>query len=201
MMVKQTEFINYAKEFALDNKVLILLGGSFSKGTATEFSDIDIYINTDNPVVLHNFIYGYGKPIFISQTLNPKGILIVIYENSVALDLEIVRCDIESEKLFLLKNSDIEMEINNNIAEKFILSQDELYSTARLFHRSIIKFLSGKEKAGISVLKEIAEIIHTDYDENKSFIINYNAVIKEFENIYTLPLEYKELLEHLKESL
>ena len=57
----------------------------FSKGTATEFSDIDIYINTDNPSVVYNFIYGYGRPIYISQTLNPRGILIVIYENGVAV--------------------------------------------------------------------------------------------------------------------
>ena len=200
-MKKQTEFINYAEKFAWDNKTLIILGGSFSKGTATEFSDIDIYINTDNPSVVYNFIYGYGQPIYISQTVNPKGILIVIYENGVALDLEIVKCDIQSEKLFLLKNSNMKMDINEDIAETFVLSQDKMYSVARLFHRSIIKYLSGKEETGISVLKEISGIINTVYEENKNYIFNYGTVLKDFEKISLLPQEYKNLLESLKNAL
>lgn len=200
-MEKQTEFIDYAKKFACANKVLIVLGGSFSKGTATKFSDIDIYINTDNPSVVYNFIYGYGRPVYISQTLNPRGILIVIYENGVAVDLEVVKCNIQSEKLFLLKDSTVKMEINENIAEKFILSQDEMYSVARLFHRSIIKYLSGKKETGISVLKEISEIINTAYEEDKKYIFNYDTVLKGFEKIYLLPQEYKNLLESLKKYL
>ena len=39
--------------------------GSFLRGNATEFSDVDISVYCA-PEKLSDFIYGYGKPIFIS---------------------------------------------------------------------------------------------------------------------------------------
>lgn len=70
---KQLSFIDYRKNFAAEKCVNIWLGGSFKKGTATEYSDVDIYINC-NAGQLKDFIYGRGKPVYIAVTANPPGI-------------------------------------------------------------------------------------------------------------------------------
>lgn len=89
MKNNQRQYINYVMRFAEENKSHIWLNGSFLHGTATVFSDIDIsaFCNTEN---LNKLIYGYGKPVYISFTHKPLGILIVIYEDGVAVDLEII---------------------------------------------------------------------------------------------------------------
>ncbi len=194
----QTNFIEYAKKFANDNKIHILLGGSFSKGTETPFSDIDLYLFTDNKITLHDFIYNYGRPVYISQTINPKGIIIVIYENGVALDLEIVKGTVKSHNYFSLK-TEVKccIEINSDIADNFVLCSDKLYSVARLFHRSAIKYLSGKHEFGISVLSEIADELKTAYDKGKTFKQNFSEIISLFEKTYPLTNDYKNILNHL----
>lgn len=194
----QITFINYAKKFASDNKIYILLGGSFSKGTETPFSDVDLYLFTDNKIILHDFIYNYGRPIYISQTINPKGIIIVIYENGVALDLEIAKGTVESHNYFSLKTEEkFFIEINSDIADNFVLCSDKLYSTARLFHRSVTKYLSGKRELGISVLSEIADELKTDYDKGKTYKHNFLEIINLFEKIYPLSADYRIVLNRL----
>ena len=50
---------------------------------------MDISVSGDAAQV-KQLIYGYGKPVFLSHTTNPLGILIVIYEDGVQVDLEVV---------------------------------------------------------------------------------------------------------------
>lgn len=85
----QQLYIEYVMQFAEENKSHIWLDGSFASGTATYFSDVDIsaYCDAD---CLNRLIYGYAKPVYVSFTHNPLGILIVIYEDGVAVDLEII---------------------------------------------------------------------------------------------------------------
>lgn len=51
---------------------------------------MDISVLCNNPEILHSFRYDYEEPIYISNTSNPSGIIIVIYADGVALDLEII---------------------------------------------------------------------------------------------------------------
>ena len=72
----------------------------FLHRTATLFFDVDIstFCNTEN---LNELIYGYGKPVYISFTHKPLGILIVIYEDGVTVDLEIIeKIDISDSEFF-----------------------------------------------------------------------------------------------------
>ncbi len=197
----QLEFIEYAKRFSYENRVHIKLGGSFSKGTATEFSDVDIYMYTDDRNILQKFIYNYAKPVYISQTENPKGILIVVYENDVAIDLEIVKGDILEDNYFSKKCSDEIIEINSDIAGKFVLSENYFYSFARLFHRSLIKYLAGKKELGTNILKEIAEIVDVKYKEEQTYKYNYGIILEKFEERFALPQEYKNILIGLSNNI
>ena len=90
MKNNQNKFIEYAKDFSFRNNVHIWLGGSFLHGNASAFSDVDLSIECNN-TLLEKFIYGYGKPVYLSHTSNPKGILIVIYKDGVAVDLEVIK--------------------------------------------------------------------------------------------------------------
>lgn len=72
----------------------------FLHRTATLFFDVDIstFCNTEN---LNELIYGYGKPVYISFTHKSLGILIVIYEDGVTVDLEIIeKIDISDSEFF-----------------------------------------------------------------------------------------------------
>ena len=89
MKNNQQQYIEYVKQFAEKSKSHIWLGGSFLHGDATPFSDVDISV-LGNCNTVNELIYAYGKPVYISYTHNPSGIVIVIYEDGVAVDLEII---------------------------------------------------------------------------------------------------------------
>ena len=198
----QKSFLNYSERFATVNKINFLLGGSFAKGTATPFSDIDLYMFTGDKAALNKFIYGYGKPVYISQTINPKGIIIVIYENGIAVDLEIMKGEISISDYFSLKPQDYNTaEIDSEIADSIVICKDHLYSMSRLFHRSLIKYLSGKQEAGVSVLSEIADELQLVYDHNKTYKQNYQRISDRFEQIYSLDEGYRTVLNNLANQL
>jgi len=89
MKNNQNQYIEYVREYAETGRHHIWLGGSFRRGNPTPFSDVDIsaWLDKDS---LKEFIYGYGNPIYMSCTTNPEGIIIVIYEDGVAVDLEVL---------------------------------------------------------------------------------------------------------------
>ena len=96
----QKKYIEYVMRFAEENKIHIWLSGSFLYGSATKFSDVDISV-LGNYNTVNELIYAYGKPVYISYTHNPLGILIVIYEDGVAVDLEIIeKIDIADKDFF-----------------------------------------------------------------------------------------------------
>ena len=50
---------------------------------------------------MKELIYGYGKPVYISFTHKSLGILIIIYEDGVSIDLEIIeKINIADSKFF-----------------------------------------------------------------------------------------------------
>ena len=203
MKNNQRQYINYVMRFAEENKSHIWLNGSFLHGTATVFSDIDIsaFCNTEN---LNKLIYGYGKPVYISFTHKPLGILIVIYEDGVAVDLEIIeKIDIAGREFFHI--DDIKLynySRNEKLCKEFALREDMHYQISRLFHRSLVKFLSGKLDIGVSIANEVAIFSNCNIVIDK---LNYrNRIIdllKNFNEQYQLPLEYFAILCELIEEL
>lgn len=203
MKNNQEIYIEYAKQFAEKNKCHIWLGGSFAKGTATLFSDVDISVCCDAEK-LNKFIYGYKKPVYISYTINPLGILIIIYEDGVAVDLEIIeKIDISDSCFFHTDDIKLKDYIRNEIiCIEFSLNSDVSYQISRLFHRSLIKYLSGKQDIGVNIANEIA----TFYDAN--FLIdveNYKNrfldLLKSYNERYPLSKEYVNILYDLIEKL
>lgn len=196
MESKQQRFIQYAAEFAKANAVHIWLGGSFQKGNATPYSDVDISVLGDVSAV-RRLIYGYGKPVFLSHTTNPPGILIVIYEDGVAVDLEIVKTIRfpETEFFHTEEIKSIEYKRDESAFRELVLRDDEPYQISRLFHRSLSKYLSGKRDIGISVANEIAAFLS---EEDVQSPMYYKSRIEEmldaFSTQYTISNEYETIL-------
>ena len=203
MKNNQQQYIEYVMRFAEENKNHIWLSGSFLNRTATMFSDVDIsaFCNVEN---LNKLIYGYGKPVYISFTHNPEGIIIVIYEDGVAVDLEIIeKIDIASNEFF--HTDDIKLynySRNEKLCKEFSLKDDMHYQISRLFHRSLIKFLSDKKDIAASIANEIVTFIDCNISIDKA---NYNSnipdLLKVFNDQYQLPLEYFSVLCELIENL
>lgn len=199
----QLQYIEYVAEFSESNKIHIWLGGSFLHGTATLFSDVDISVccNAEN---LKDLIYGYGQPIYISYTSNPLGILIVIYEDGVALDLEIIeKVDIADSYYF--HRSDVKT-LNyireENLCRQFALGNDMAYQISRLFHRSLIKYLSGKRELGVSIANEIVTFMNSqDYIDEISYKNRFIDMLKQFDEQFPLPMAYYKILCKLIENL
>ncbi|MCR5249811.1 MAG: nucleotidyltransferase domain-containing protein [Lachnospiraceae bacterium] len=195
-MNHQPEYIEYLKEFAEKNKCHIWLGGSFLRGNATAFSDVDVSIYCDT-AYLSEFIYGYSKPAFISHTSNPAGILIIIYEDGVAVDLDIIdKIEVPDGRFFHFENiKERKFTKNETICNEFALRNDEPYQMSRLFHRSLIKYLAGKKELGISVANEIAAYLNFDglIDEE-----NYNdrltCILNDFKGKYQMDERYYTIL-------
>ena len=203
MKSNQQKYIEYVKRFAEENKSHIWLSGSFLKGTATVFSDVDISVFCDIES-LKELIYGYRKPVYISYTHKPLGILIVIYEDGVAVDLEIIeKIDITDSEFF--HTDDIKLyhyTRNEQLCKIFSLRDDMLYQVSRLFHRSLIKFLSGKQDIGVSVANEVAIFNNCNiFIDKASYRNSIVDLLKVFNEQYQLPLEYFAILCELIEKL
>lgn len=79
------------------------------------------------------------------------------------------------------------------------------YQISRLFHRSLIKFLSGKQDIGVSIANEVATFINCNIFINKAcYRNNIIELLKVFNEQYKLPLEYLaiwcELIEELMKN-
>ncbi len=140
MKNNQIKYIDYVSHFAENVKEHIWLGGSFLHGNPTPFSDVDINVLMDKDT-LRAFIRGYGTPIYISYTTNPEGIIIVIYEDGVAVDLEVIE-SIEIADIYYFHLEDIKehkYHRNSSIGKEICQRNDVPYQTSRLFHRSLTR--------------------------------------------------------------
>ncbi len=191
----QREYIAYVRAFAETNRDHIWLGGSFLRGNPTPFSDVDIsaYMGVDS---LRDFIYGYEKTVYISYTTNPEGIIIVIYEDGVAVDLEVIESvDVTDNDFFHVESiKNHEFRRNSSICREFCLRNDVPYQTARLFHRSLIKYLAGKKETGVSVANEIASFLGSGSSVTESNYKNgITSLIEDYHAKYPLDTEYRNL--------
>ena len=145
-------------------------------------------------------IYGYGNPVFLSRTDNPMGILIVIYEDGVSVDLEIVE-SIEKTGVEFFHREDIkafDYIRDEEIYKEIVLRDDKPYQVSRLFHRSLIKYLSGKEDIGISIANEIAAFLEiADCINRSNYMKGIRRLLDDFSKLYPLEKEYAKLLEEI----
>ena len=201
MKGNQQRYIQYLSEFAKENKVHIWLGGSFLKGNATAYSDVDISVCCKAEQA-KQLIYGYGDPVFLSRTSNPMGILIVIYEDGVSVDLEIVK-SIEKTGVDFFHQEDIKVfdyKRDEDIYKEIVMRDDKPYQVSRLFHRSLIKYLSGKEDIGISIANEIATFLEiADCIDQSNYMKEIRLLLDDFSKLYPLEKEYAKLLEEIIE--
>lgn len=191
----QRKYIDYVNHFAETVKKHIWLGGSFLHGDPTPFSDVDISVRMDLET-LREFIYGYGNPIYISYTTNPEGIIIVIYEDGVAVDLEVIE-SIEIAEVDFFHLEDVkkhEYHRNSIICKEICQRNDAPYQMSRLFHRSLIKFLAGKKEAGVSVANEISVFLNKSTSVTEEDYQNCIAsLIGQYHDKYPLDAKYLNL--------
>ncbi len=201
MKGNQQRYIQYLSEFAKENKVHIWLGGSFLKGNATAYSDVDISVCCKAEQA-KQLIYGYGDPVFLSRTSNPMGILIVIYEDGVSVDLEIVK-SIEKTGVDFFHQEDIKVfdyKRDEDIYKEIVMRDDKPYQVSRLFHRSLIKYLSGKEDIGIFIANEIATFLEiADCIDQSNYMKEIRRFLDDFSKLYPLEKKYAKLLEEIIE--
>ena len=181
------------------------MGGSFLHGNPTPFSDIDIsvFMGIDD---LKAFIYGYGDPIYMSYASNPEGIIIVIYEDGVAVDLEVIESvDVTDNSCFLhMENiKDRVFNRNSSISKEICHRNDLPYQIARLFHRSLIKYLAGKTETGVSIANEIVAFLNSDcYVTGTDYKSGISHLIDQYHDKYPLDAEYRnlclELIKHIE---
>ena len=194
MKNNQREFIEYARSYAETYKYHIWLGGSFLRGNPTPFSDVDISVLMDKDTLI-SFIYSYGDPIYISYTTNPEGIIIVIYKDGVAVDLDVIESiDVTDNYFFHFENiKEREFCRNSSICREICQRGDYSYQTERLFHRSLIKYLSGKKEIGVSIANEIAAFLNIASVTESSYKNGIIRLINRFYDIYPLDTDYRNL--------
>ena len=198
-MNNQLKYIEYINEYAEKNKCHIWLGGSFLRGDATSLSDVDVSIYCD-VAKLSDFINGYGTPVFISYTINPVGILIIIYEDGVAVDLDIIdKIEVTYDKFFHLENiKELNFTRNETICKELALRNDNPYQISRLFHRSLIKYISRKKDVGISIANEIVTYLNSNVHVNEKNYKNQLAhLLDEFNDKYPLDDRYYNILDKI----
>ncbi|WP_291576868.1 nucleotidyltransferase domain-containing protein [Clostridium sp. UBA4548] len=180
-------YIESVYEFCKNNKFSLILKGSLAKGTATKFSDIDLIIlgNLDSSKV-DEIISLYGNPVMTNFTENPKGILILVYQDSTSVDLEIretiFQKDLENsivllryDENFIIDNKNI---IRKQIESNYMPNRPEWYKVLRLLHRGTIKYLSNKTRSAYELLDEIKEALISLGIRNLSYSNNFEEDIK-----------------------
>ena len=68
------------------------------------------------------------------------------------------------------------------------------YQILRLFHRSLIKFLSGKQDIGVSIANEVASFNNSCSIFRDNYKEGIGNLLKSFNEQYKLPIEYYEIL-------
>ncbi|EQB89861.1 putative nucleotidyltransferase [Clostridium punense] len=185
--VNYKNYIECVYEFCKSNKFSMILKGSLAKGTATKFSDIDLIIlgNLDGSKV-DEIISLYGNPVMTNFTENPKGILILAYEDSTSVDLEIRETisqqDLENsivllryDENFIIDNKNV---IRKQVESNYMPNRPEWYKVLRLLHRGTIKYLSNKTHSAYGLLDEIKEGLNSLGITNLSYSNNFEGDIK-----------------------
>lgn len=184
-------YIESIFKFCKENRLSLILKGSLAKDTATKYSDIDLIIlgNIEDSKV-NELITRYGNPVMTNFTENPKGILILVYDDNIAVDLDIRETispeDLENSKIllkydtnFIINNKEV---IRKEIVSKYMPNRPIWYKTLRLLHRGTIKYLSNKNHSAYNLLSEIKESLTilniNDLDLKNNFEEDIQCIFK-----------------------
>lgn len=199
------QYLHYASAFCRTYKIPLILKGSLSKGNATPFSDIDIIIGMKDDFTVDECIKGYKSIAMSNYTEKPKGILSIVYCDTICVDID-VRQKItknELEKGVVIAPYLLDTYIGDELVRvtdfsiSSIPKRDETYKTLRLFHRSLIKKLCGKNQNALDILKEIYDELNLNAIFDKS---NYKVLIQKALNYikggYLIPAELDSILQN-----
>jgi hypothetical protein len=203
-------YIERIYKYCQDNKFSMILKGSLANGTATKYSDIDLLIlgNIDE-FKINEIITVYGNPVMTNFTENPKGILILVYQDNICVDLDIretiTQEDLESSIVllkydtnFIVGNEEI---IRKKIVLDYIADRPIWYKTLRLLHRATIKYLSNKIDSAYVLLAEIKEKLNILEINNLNYYGNFEddiqCIFKELCKKFTVNSEIKVLFNSL----
>lgn len=204
---KHLEYLQYMIDFCKEYKINLLLKGSIADGKATAFSDVDIVVIEDEEYIIEKMVSGYKKIIMSNLTERPKGILIIVYENGLCVDLDVRKKVTQSE---LISSVMLNCEnINNFVSNKLVRNEnikipsiperDKWYKLLRLFHRSLIKKGCSKEKEAESILQEIRIEIEKETPAlwSKDYLEDIQLALHFIEKKYVTPIELKNLIQNL----
>lgn len=203
-------YIEAVYNFCKSNGFSMILKGSLAKGTATKFSDIDLIIlGSLDSSKIDELISLYGNPVMTNFTEKPKGILILVYQDNISVDLDI-RETISQQDLqdsivilkydinFIIDNKEI---IRKQVKSECIPNRPEWYKTLRLLHRGIIKYLSNKTDSAYELLEEIKQILTslqiTDLNFNSNFEDDIKCIFNKFCNTFEVDSQIKILFNNL----
>lgn len=205
------DYLQYMIHFCTTNKINLLLKGSVAAGTATKFSDIDIIVLEDKMDMIEQMVSGYKKIIMSNMTERPKGILILIYEDGLCIDLD-VRKSVTQEELtnsVVLNSENIDNYVradlvrNEEVKIPSVPEREDWYKLLRLFHRSLIKKGCQKEKEAESILQEIR--VETEMEDSVLWSGNYlddmQLALEIMEKKYVIPVEIKALIQNLMKAV
>lgn len=201
------EYLQYVIDFCKENKINLLLKGSIATGEATNFSDVDIVVIEDEINIIEKMVSGYKKIIMSNLTERPKGILIIVYENGLCVDID-VRKTVTQDELtssIMLNCENIsnfvseELVRNKNIRIPSIPERNEWYKLLRLFHRSLIKKGCLKQKEAESILQEIRIELEDEYQIlwSKDYFEDIQLALYFIEKKYAIPTELKNYIQSL----
>jgi predicted nucleotidyltransferase len=160
------EYIKFISKCCVKNNLTLILKGSLAENTACKYSDIDLLIFGElNNKNVFEIVDKYNIPLLINISTNPKGMLIITYENSISVDLDIRKTIIEEDiiqnnKIIInnginLSNSIIRYDLN--ILDFNSIYSIELLEILKLMIKGTNKYLSKKETIANEFLVEIKE--------------------------------------------
>ena len=157
------EYIEYMISICNKNFLSLILEGSLAHNVAKSFSDIDLILcGNINSELFDSIVEKYNHIVMTNLTENPKGILILNYENGISVDLDIRETVLQSELDNEMILCDYGFDISNTKERKVIQSKwlpvrPDWYKTIRLIHRCCIKYLCGKQNAAEALAMEVDE--------------------------------------------
>ncbi|MCP4179107.1 MAG: DNA polymerase III subunit beta [bacterium] len=207
------DYIEYLNDICFKKKFSLVLRGSLAAGSAKKYSDIDLIIlgniTTDD---LDLIISGYSIPVMTNFTVRPEGILILLYSNTLSVDLDIRQTVSvnELDEAVILQKFDKNFIIHQEIIRKEIEShylpdRPQWYKILRLIHKSLIKQLCNKTKNALDLLQEIKSSLNSIGISNLRFNNNFKQdIIHIFEAIcykYYVETNIKNLFKNLFNEL
>ena len=206
---KHKSYIKKITDVCKEKGLTLILKGSLAKGSGTKYSDIDlILLGEVNEAIVNEIILRYGNPIMTNYTENPKGIMILIYNEFVSVDLDIRETLTNKElrdSIILERRSNIKISdriCRKSIDTKLIPERPHWYKVLRLVHRSFIKYLSGKLDEAKNLINEAKEELLLDKTTYyKDYCTDIRNIYQHFIDNFPIPLEINVLFENLFKAL